>query len=313
MSIAFAVVAVASPAEPMPNSAPPIPEGATPAQFKQVADLVRAGKALTPKSWKNGARVAVCLSFDVDNELFFRDNPAPGPLSLGEYGATTALPRILALLDRQDIPASFYIPVGAAILHPEMIPEILKSGRHEIGIHGWGHEYAPTLPSSEEEERLLKQSVDYLTKASGRRPAGIRISFGAHTLQILEKIGFLYDTSLQAMDQPYQPLSNGTPSNLIEVPTQWTLDDYAYFGIGSWPAPSALPDPEAVFRIYRSEFDVAYEERTLFVVVMHPPIIGQRSRLIELEKFIRYIKSKPGVWFATEEEVARYVKANESR
>jgi peptidoglycan/xylan/chitin deacetylase (PgdA/CDA1 family) len=89
----------------------------------------------------------VGLSFDIDNELLARTNPLPVPLSQGEYGATTALPRILAMLDRQQIPASFYIPAVSAMLHTDMIPAILKSGRHEIGVHGWIHENLPSIGS----------------------------------------------------------------------------------------------------------------------------------------------------------------------
>ena len=36
-------------------------------QIRKTADHVRAGRKLTPKTWPNGARVAVCLSVDPDN------------------------------------------------------------------------------------------------------------------------------------------------------------------------------------------------------------------------------------------------------
>src|SRR5438105_729552 len=101
--IACAAITGVSAAESLPNAVPRIAAGATAEQIKQAADVVRAGRALTPKTWKNGARVAVCLTFDVDNEFHFAlGNAGPGALSVGEYGATTALPRILALLDRQN-------------------------------------------------------------------------------------------------------------------------------------------------------------------------------------------------------------------
>ena len=98
---------------------------------------VSAGKRLKPKAWPNGARVAVGLSFDVDNATA---NLATGDLisesiSRGEYGAVDGLPRILRLLEKHQIPASFFIPAVSHLLHPQMIPEILKSGRHEIGVH----------------------------------------------------------------------------------------------------------------------------------------------------------------------------------
>jgi peptidoglycan/xylan/chitin deacetylase (PgdA/CDA1 family) len=313
-SIVYAAITGVSAAESLPNGVPAIPVGATAEQIKQAAALVRAGRTLTPKVWKNGARVAVCVVFDVDNEFHFATgNAGPGALSVGEYGATTGLPRILALLDRQQVPASFFVPAGAAILHPEMIPEILKSGRHEIGVHGWVHEYIPALANAEEEERVLTQSIDYLTKATGKRPVGYKapgVEFGPHTIELLLRAGFLYDGSMMAMDQPYELLSNGAPTGLLELPGSWVVDDYVYFGIGPNSPIAALPDPQAVFRIFRSEFDVAYRERTLFVLSMHPAVTGYRSRTVELEKLIVYMKSKPDVWFATMEEIARYIKAN---
>src|SRR5580693_537408 len=111
-------------------------------QLRQGVELARVGRKLTPKSWPNNARVAVCLSFDVDNEsyLLAGGETSATTLSAADFGAETGLPRILDLLDRYQVPASFFIPAVSALLHPEMIPAILKSGRHEIGVHGWIHE-----------------------------------------------------------------------------------------------------------------------------------------------------------------------------
>src|SRR4030095_4958383 len=161
----------------------------------------------------------VALSFDIDNELLARTTPLPVPLSQGEYGATTGLPRILALLDRQQVPATFYIPAVSAMLHPDMIPAIMKSGRHEIGVHGWIHENLPSVGDPAHEERLLTQAIDYLTKAIGKRPVGYRApswAFSASTLDLLQKKGFLYDSSLQALDEPYEILSRGEHTRIAE-------------------------------------------------------------------------------------------------
>src|SRR5579864_3448445 len=137
---------------------PPIPIDAKEEQVRQAVGLVRAGQKLTPKAWPNGARVAVCLSFDVDNELLWRRTPWPVPLSQGEYGATTGLPRVLDLLDRHSIAASFYIPAMSAALHPQMIQDILQRKRHEIGVHGWMHENLTQVNDAAKEEQLLTQS-----------------------------------------------------------------------------------------------------------------------------------------------------------
>src|SRR5262245_31368252 len=80
--------------------------------FPQIAAAVtkvRAGRDLTPKTWPNGARVAVALSFDMDAETgFLRSGQlSPQPLSRGEYGPRVGVPRILKLLEQYGVPATF--------------------------------------------------------------------------------------------------------------------------------------------------------------------------------------------------------------
>ena len=163
--------------QPPRQAIPPLGLDSTEDEIQRTVNAVRAGRKLTPKAWPNGARVAVGLSFDIDNELLSRTNPLPIPLSQGEYGATTGLPRILAMLDRQQVPATFYIPAVSAMLHPDMIPAIMKSGRHEIGVHGWIHEFLPSVGDAAREERLLTQAIDVPDQgdrqASGRLPGAV--------------------------------------------------------------------------------------------------------------------------------------------
>ncbi|HUA17345.1 MAG TPA: polysaccharide deacetylase [Bryobacteraceae bacterium] len=277
-------------------------------QIRRAVGSARVGKKLTPKVWPNGARVAVCLTFDVDNELLQRANPLPVPLSVGEYGATTGLPRILNLLDRHGVPATFFIPAMTLMLHPQIVPAILERHRHEIGVHGWIHEFWPDIADAAEEQRLMARSVEYLTKVTGKRPVGVRApgsGFSPHTFDLIRKTGFLYDSSLLAADEPYEIVSNGQASGVIELPISEIDNDYPYYGE---TANGALPSPDAVFQIYKAEFDLAYEERTLFILTQHPHVGGRRSRIVQLERLVQYIRSKPGVWFATMEQVANYVK-----
>ena len=56
------------------------------------------------------------------------------------------------------------------------------------------------------------------------------------------------------------------------------------------------------------EFDKAWEEHSMFILTNHPHISGHRSRIVALEMLIRHIKEKPGVWFATHDAAATYVK-----
>jgi len=282
------------------------------AEIRAALAPVRAGRKLTPPSWPGGARIAVCISFDVDTETWdlARGGTAPVSLSAGEFGARAGLPRILTLLDKHSIPASFYIPAVSAMLHPDVVPSILKSGRHEIGVHGWIHENLPALNDEAEEQRLLTQSIDYLTKATGKRPVGHRApswALSRFTAPMLAKAGFLYDSSMMAMDEPYELVLDGTPSKLIELPVEWILDDAPYLG-----RTGAMPSPEMVFKVYRDEFDHAYNDRTFYMLTMHPRVIGHRSAMVHLVALITYMKSKPGVWFATAEQIANHVAKSAS-
>jgi peptidoglycan/xylan/chitin deacetylase (PgdA/CDA1 family) len=279
-------------------------------QLKQAVELARVGRKLTPKSWPNHARVAVCLSFDTDTEApLLRDGiTSATTLSASDFGAESGTPRILKMLDRYGVPATFFVTAVDAMLHPDMLAAILKSGRHEVGVHGWIHEFPPRLESEAEEERLLDQAIEYLTKATGQRPVGYRApswAFSLYTLDLIRKKGFLYDSSLQALDEPYEIVSRGTNTGLIELSIDWTLTETPYLG-----RDGHMPSPRLLYELYRGEFDGAYAEGTLFVLTLHPYLSGHRAPMQYLDRFVAYMKSKPGVWFATGAQIARYVKEN---
>jgi peptidoglycan-N-acetylglucosamine deacetylase len=281
-------------------------------QLKAQMFHVSAGRRLKPKAWPNGGRVAVGLSFDVDNASA---SLATGDLlsesiSRGEYGAVDGVPRILRMLDKHQIPASFFIPAVSHLLHPQMIPAILASGRHEVGVHGWVHEHLPSVNDASAEQDMLNRAIETLTKAIGKKPVGYRApswQFSPFTMQQVKGAGFLYDSSLMASDDAYEILLDGQPTGVVELPIERIVDDFPYFGGAT---NGGLPSPDLVEAVFQSEFDVAYDEGGLFILTMHPHITGHRSRIAGLEKLILHMKSKPGVWFATHEQIARYVKTS---
>ena len=280
-------------------------------KIKSRVTKVRAGKELTPVSWPDGAKVAVALSFDFDAETnALRDNRiSPGIFSQGEYAARAAMVRILFLLDKYDIPATFFVPAVSALLHPEEIKAIVAKGRHEIGIHGWIHE-RNSLLSEKEERELMMRSYETIKKITGKAPTGIRTpswDFSQSTLKIIKELGLLYDSSLMADDRPYELLEEGEPTGIVELPVEWLLDDYPYFGFDRYSSVRPHIAPMDVLSIWAAEFDKAYEEGTLFVLTMHPKYIGHRSRIIMLERLIQRIIAYKNVWFATHEDVSRYV------
>ena len=279
-------------------------------QVLQTVQEVRAGRDLNPDSWPGGARVAVLLSFDVDNEtvtgLRFGDATV-GSLSQGQYGARVALPRVVRLLDQHEIPASFFIPAWSMKLAPEMMDHIGASGRHEVAIHGWIHELNSSLEADVEEE-LLRKAMDYYTEFLGEAPVGYRApswNFSPNTLDILRRMGFLYDSSLMADDRPYEIDAAGTPTGLVELPVEWILDDAPLLN----PRGNSYTDPRDLMQVWIDEFDKAHEEGTMFLLTMHPHVIAHRSRIVALEGLIEHIRATPGVWWATHRDAAEYVKA----
>ena len=276
----------------------------------KTVDAVRAGRNLQPRSWPGGKKVAVLLSFDVDNETVTLryGETSVGALSMGQYGARVGLERIVKLLDAKAIPASFFVPSVSLALHPEMAALINKSGKHEFGVHGWVHEMNTTLPDSVERALLVRAIAD-LTRMTGKKPTGYRApswNFSPNTLSILRDLGFRYESSLMADERPYELMQDGKATGLVELPVEWILDDAPLFD----PRGERYSPPREVAKVWMDEFDKAYEEGTMFVLTMHPHISGHRSRIVALELLLDHIRQKAGndVWYATHGEAAEYAR-----
>jgi peptidoglycan-N-acetylglucosamine deacetylase len=283
------------------------------ATWRRIVDRVRAGRRLKSASWPGGARCAVALSFDSDHDTgeLRQGGKSIGRLSQGQYGNRQGVPRILALLAKYSVPASFFVPAVAAMLYPDEQRRVVADG-HEIAIHGWIHERNSVLPEDAERD-LQMRAADALEKISGQRPVGIRTpswDFSPHTLAITRDMGLIYDSSLMADDDCYELLLDGEATGVVELPVEWIRDDAVYFNMDRFAALRPYTPPSAVLEIFRAEFDAAYAEGGLFQLTMHPHHIGHRSRMPLLEALIQHIKSHDGIWFATHADVVRHAKAN---
>ena len=283
------------------------------AHWRSIVERVRAGRSLKPRLWPEGARCAVALSFDSDHETNeLRDGgESPGKLSQGQYGNRQGVPRILEILKHHDVPASFFVPAVTALLYPDEQKRIIAQG-HEIGIHGWIHERNSVLPLESERDLMLR-SAEVLEEICGVRPVGMRTpswDFSPNTLALAKEMGLLYDSSLMADVDCYELLLNGENTGVIELPVEWIRDDAVYFNMNRFSGLRPHTPPTAVFDIFKREFDAAYQEGGLFQLTMHPHITGYRSRIWILDELIRYMRSLPGVWFATHADVVRHACAH---
>jgi peptidoglycan/xylan/chitin deacetylase (PgdA/CDA1 family) len=131
-----------------------------------------------------GKRVACCFCFDIDALAlwlgFFRF-PTANPLSRGEFGPRVAMPRILNILDKYNIKATFFTPGHSALVFKEIVQEAHHRG-HEIAAHSMYHQPSEVglsmsgVPpaSPEQQRRYLEQQIEVLEKTVGERPIGFR-------------------------------------------------------------------------------------------------------------------------------------------
>ncbi len=280
------------------------------ARWRTRIGLVRAGRPLAPQQWPGGARAAVALSFDCDHETFElgAGGEAIGRLGWGEFGRRVGVPRILAALERNAVPATFFMPAVCALIDPDE-PRRIRAAGHEIGMHGFIHENTSRLDGATERE-LMFRAYDCLTRSAGEAPVGFRAAnwdLSETTLAIVKEMGLLYDSSMMADDSCYEVLLEGAPSGVVEIPVDWVRDDAVYLIFNRNPPTRPYLAPADVLDIFIRELDAAIAEGGLCQLVMHPFVIGYRSRMFILEELIRHARASGPVWFATHAQIARYV------
>ena len=250
----------------------------------------------------NPGYVALTFDFDGPSLWLMRKMATPGPISRGEFGAV-AVPRILKILARRSIPATFFIPGHTIDTYPEVCQMIVDAGC-EVGLHGYVHESNTGL-SEIDERNITERCIELITQLTGHPPAGYRAPSGnmtEQTITILAEMGLLYDSSLMGHDySPYrlrigdqyhldQAISWGTDSDLVELPWSWTLDDYPYLEFVS-QRNSILPGlvrPDDMFANFSDDIEWMTNNVTngLANVIFHPQVIGRGHRLLALERWL---------------------------
>ena len=165
----------------------------------------------------------------------------------------------MELLERYGIEASFYVPGFVAETHEELLVDIREAG-HEVAHHGYMHEPPATLTPDKEEEVLVR-GIEIIERITGDRPVGYRSpswELSEHSLPLLHKHGFLYDSSMMGNDVPYIVDANG--GDIVEIPVHWEWDDAPYFSYSpALGARSPMASPEHVYQVWSSGFEGAYE------------------------------------------------------
>jgi cytosine deaminase len=277
-----------------------------------------ATRPADPVTWPGGATAAAILSFDLDAEaVVLTADPSNATrlsvMSHQAYGPLTGVPRILRLLQRHELRATFYVPGYTAERYPELVGKIVDAG-HEIAHHGYLHEAVRGM-SPADEAAMLDRGLAALKRVAGLRPVGYRAPMWETTYAtpgLLLDRGFEYDSSLMDCDVPYVLAEHGGPDarSLVEIPVHWALDDweqYAYvpevFGSG------LIESPAKVLEMWSLELRAIYDDGGCFSLTNHPFLSGRPARLRALEQLIEMMKSLPTLWIAPAGDVARHVRS----
>jgi peptidoglycan/xylan/chitin deacetylase (PgdA/CDA1 family) len=252
--------------------------------------------------------------------------------------------RLLKLLDKYHIQATFYVPGVVIGTYPEVCKEIVTAG-HEIGHHGWTH-LPPADLGPEEEGKGLTRGIEAIELLTGLKPRGYRSpswDLSPITIELLLKHGFLYDSSMMGNDySPYQarvndhiqlqePVMFGPETNLVEIPISWSLDDFVHFeylktgntvkaetstavGVACWRVTAAtvmpgLMNASGVLENWTNDFE--YMARTtewgVLTYTCHPYVIGRGHRMMMLERLLLNLMERGAVFCKVEDAVQEYL------
>ena len=264
------------------------------------------------------------FDFDAMSGFISRGLTSPTPISRGEFGPV-AVPRILDLLKKYKVRATWFVPGHTLETYPVECRKIFDAG-HEIGHHGWTHR-PPNDMTREQEEGGLVRANEQIKKLTGRNARGYRSpswDLSPHSVELMLKHGFFYESSMMGNDhRPYRirqgdvielekPAVFGKETKLIEMPVSWSLDDYPHFEFlrtkatilqGLMNADAVLGNWIADFRYMKGLTDWGILNYTF-----HPFVIGRGHRMMVLETLLRTLAEEGATFMAMEDAADLYDK-----
>jgi peptidoglycan/xylan/chitin deacetylase (PgdA/CDA1 family) len=268
-----------------------------------------------PIPWPDGNRCAVALTWDVDADSglnYYYPNRADtlvATQSLVRYDSLIAVPRLMRALRSLELKQTFFVPGWVIERYPQTVDLILENG-HEVALHGYVHERSNELTAAQEQEVLGRALAAYERRIN-RRPRGWRapaFAFSKSSLELLLAAGFEYDSSLMGNEIPY--MLQGKTDSLLELPTDWTFDDWPYYMHNrDFGYAMTVHAPQRAMESFRAEFEAAWEYGALWITVWHPFLSGRLSRLHAILELVAHMRERGGVWFARLDEINDYVRS----
>ena len=283
-------------------------------------EFVGHGPDMPAVSWPDGARVAVSLvvNYEEGSERtpLYGDPSAegmgegfavpPGTRDLRneshfDYGSRVGHWRILEILNRHRVAATYFACGMALELNPEAAASITASG-HEVAGHGYRWLPLNAL-SAEEEAQAIADATAAIEETTGERPTGW-FSRGPtpRTRTLLQQQGYTYDCDAFSEDLPYTISLNGEP---------WTVVPYAFHTNDmKYLRPPGYSSPDDFYYQLRDAFDRLHAEGAsqpqMMSIGLHLRHTGRPERAEALDRFLTHATACDGVWFARRREIAQW-------
>jgi Polysaccharide deacetylase len=259
----------------------------------------------------DACRAAVSVTFDNLGEAADLERglwPEGEPLGR-HFSVKRTLPSILDTLEELGLRATFFVEGLNAELYPEALLEIANSG-HELGYHGWRHEYWPNLSPSKE-ARLLERGIHKMHEL-GVRPRGFRPPGGRLTPsspELLENLGFTYCSPAG--------LGIGFLGSVAVLPFEWRLIDAYYYlprfgGLRETATGSSEPLSPSRFReTLSSALQGVVRDCGHLTLLFHPFLEEQEDRFEIMRgalEELRDLAEDGVVWCAPYRDVVSWVR-----
>ncbi|MBM4192641.1 MAG: allantoinase [Gammaproteobacteria bacterium] len=273
------------------------------------------------QSWPGGARLAFSLVVNVEEgaELNITDGdrgPEPvdelgitlkkavrnfGNESNYAYGINEGSPRVLGLLARHGMVATFAAAAVALERAPQVAAGIIQGG-HEVCAHGyrWTHQFGM---GEEQEREFIRRATSSIERSTGVRPIGwlSRYLYTSETRRLLSEEGYLYHMDDYSRDEPFVDRSFERP--MVILPYALDSND-----MKMWNAPALTPRAWCEYAI--DTFDWLLKESDgrprMMSLGVHLRIIGRPGRIGALDRFLQHVRKHGGgrVWVAKRRDIA---------
>ena len=222
--------------------------------------------------------------------------------SLYEYGSRVGVWRMLKLFRHYNIPLTIFAVAMAMERNPAVVEAFMQAG-HEIANHGLRWINYQDVPLKIEREHM-QRAIEIQKRLTGERPFGWytgRTSPNTRRL-VVEDGGFEYDADDYSDDLPWYDTRHGKPQ--LVVPYTLDANDMRFLAV------QGFNSGEQFYAYLKDSFDALYAEGRdtprMMSVGLHCRIAGKPGRIFALERFLRYVSKKRGVWFARRIDIARH-------